>query len=178
MAGVGVVYNPPHMTESINVTIAMPLDEALVELARNVSPRVSLTHLSRSQRFVYRDGRALWGGYREPPAAEDESEEEARKSLYGVLGATEVLLSNQVLPEDIVVRAMDGVSGRLERCIPIGELRDRAYRVRSDILKAWGGLSVKDGYIQRSVRPPEFLQPERFYRWFLKHEIPLLRRNN
>ena len=105
MAGVGVVYNPPHMTESINVTIAMPLDDALVELARNVSPRVSLTHLSRSQRFVYRDGRALWGGYREPPAPEDESEEEARQSLYGVLGATEVLLSNQVLPDDIVARA-------------------------------------------------------------------------
>ncbi len=84
----------------------------------------------------------------------------------------------KISDQDIVVRAMDGVSGRLERCIPIGELRDRAYRVRSDILKAWGGLSVKDGYIQRSVRPPEFLQPERFYRWFLKHEIPLLRRNN
>lgn len=105
MAGVGVVYNPLHMTESINVTIAMPLDETLVELARNVSPRVSLTHLSRSQRFVYRDGRALWGGYKEPPAPEDESEEEARKSLYGVLAATEVLLSNQILPDDIVARA-------------------------------------------------------------------------
>jgi len=94
-AAAGVAYNPAHMTDSINVTIAMPLDEALVALVRDVSPRVTLTHLSRAQRSVYR----------EPPAAEDESEEEARKSLDAILGATEVLLSNQVLPDDVVARA-------------------------------------------------------------------------
>ena len=52
---------------------------------------------------------------------------------------------------DIVVRAKPGVSGRLERCIPIGEWRDRAYRVRKDLLKAWGGLTVRDGYIQNLI---------------------------
>jgi len=38
---------------------------------------------------------------------------------------------------DIVVRAKSGVSGRLTQCIPIGEWRDRAYRVRKDLLKTW-----------------------------------------
>jgi hypothetical protein len=55
---------------------------------------------------------------------------------------------------DIVVRAKPRVSGRFDRCIPIGEWRNGAYRVRQDVLKAWGGLSVKDGYIQRSAVPP------------------------
>jgi hypothetical protein len=55
---------------------------------------------------------------------------------------------------DLVVRAKPDVSGRFERCIPIGEWLDGAYRVREDILDAWGGLSVKDGFIQRSAVPP------------------------
>src|SRR4029078_8467632 len=55
---------------------------------------------------------------------------------------------------DVVVRAKPVVSGRWQRCIPIGEWRDRAYRVRKNLLKAWGGMSVKDGYIQRSAVPP------------------------
>ncbi len=93
------------MTDSVNVTIAMPLDAALVELVSSASPRVSLTHLSRAQRFVYRDGRPIWGGYQETLAPEDESEDEARQALNATLGATEVLLSNQVLPDDIVARA-------------------------------------------------------------------------
>jgi hypothetical protein len=50
-------------------------------------------------------------------------------------------------PSDIVVRARRGVSGRLKRCIPIGEYRERAYRVRHDLLSEWGGLEVKDGYL-------------------------------
>ena len=37
---------------------------------------------------------------------------------------------------DIVVRAKRGCSGRLERCIPIGHYRDRAYRVTPEILDA------------------------------------------
>ena len=81
-------------------------------------------------------------------------------------------------PHDIVVRAKRGVSGRLERCIPIGEFRDKAYRVSDDILKEWGDLSVKDGFIQRSAVPPSFLEPERFYEWFKRQQIPLLERNN
>jgi len=79
---------------------------------------------------------------------------------------------------DIVVRAKPDVSGRLRRCIPIGELRGRFYRVRKDLLDAWGGLDIKDGYIHRSVRLPAFLDAKRFYRWFLTQRPELLQRNN
>lgn len=78
---------------------------------------------------------------------------------------------------DIVVRARPGVSGRLSRCIPIGEFRDRAYRVREDVLKAWGGLSVSDGYIQRSARPPRFLDPAKFMAWFEEQSTGLVQTN-
>ncbi|OGQ93183.1 MAG: hypothetical protein A2284_05560, partial [Deltaproteobacteria bacterium RIFOXYA12_FULL_61_11] len=37
-------------------------------------------------------------------------------------------------PTDIVVRAEPVESGRLRRCIPVGELRDKSYRVRRDLL--------------------------------------------
>jgi hypothetical protein len=80
--------------------------------------------------------------------------------------------------QDIVVRAKLGVSGRLRRCIPIGELRDRVYRVRKDLLDAWGGLDIKDGYIHRSVRLPAFLNAGKFYHWFLAQKPELVAENN
>jgi hypothetical protein len=80
--------------------------------------------------------------------------------------------------DDIVVRAKLGVSGRLRRCIPIGELRDRVYRVRKDLLDAWGGLDIKDGYIHRSLRLPAFLNATKFYRWFLAQKPELVAENN
>lgn len=79
---------------------------------------------------------------------------------------------------DIVVRAEPGVSGRFDRCLPIGEWRDGSYRVRPAVLEAWGGLSVKDGYIQRSAVPPAFNQPERFLEWFHRQGVQLQARNN
>ena len=79
---------------------------------------------------------------------------------------------------DIVVRAKPGMSGRFEQCIPIGEWRDGAYRVRKDILNAWGGLSVKDGFIQRSAVPPAFNKPDQFLAWLKKQHVRLLPRNN
>ena len=79
---------------------------------------------------------------------------------------------------DIVVRARPGVSGRLRRCIQIGEFRDRVYRVRNDLLDAWGGLDIKNGYIQRSVRLPAFRDAARFYRWFLAQKPELVAENN
>jgi hypothetical protein len=84
------------------------------------------------------------------------------------------------LPEedDIVVRAKAGVSGRLNHCISIGELREGAYRVRRELLDAWGGLDVKNGYIQRSARLPAFLDASRFYRWFLTQKPVLIAQNN
>ncbi|MGO8749267.1 MAG: hypothetical protein ACLQNE_25180 [Thermoguttaceae bacterium] len=79
---------------------------------------------------------------------------------------------------DIVVRAKPGESGRFDRCVPIGEWRNDAYRVRDDVLDAWGGLSVKDGFIQRSAVPPSFNCPARFLKWLKKQHIQLLARNN
>jgi hypothetical protein len=80
--------------------------------------------------------------------------------------------------EDLIVLGRAGVSGRLERCLPIGEWRNRAYRVRCDLLQEWGGLSVKDGYLQRSGRLPRFLDPLRFHRWLTSKSPVLLQANN
>lgn len=79
---------------------------------------------------------------------------------------------------DIVVRGRAGSSGRLQRCLPIGEYRDRAYRVRRDLLEEWGGLSVRDGYLQRSARLPRFLDPARFMAWLESQEPVLVQANN
>jgi len=83
-----------------------------------------------------------------------------------------------ISPNDVVVDAIAPRSGRLKRCLPIGEWRNKSYRVRREILKKWGGLSVKDGYIQRSARPPEFLRPKMFLQWFKRQGPVFLRRNN
>lgn len=79
---------------------------------------------------------------------------------------------------DIVVFARHSVSGRLERCVPIGEWRRRAYRVRKSLLNRWGGLTVKNGYLQRSAVPPSFREADRFYSWFVSQKVRLLPRNN
>lgn len=68
-------------------------------------------------------------------------------------------------PTDVVVHAEPATSGRFRRCIPIGEFRAGAYRVRRDLLEMWGGLSCKDGFIQRSAVPPRFNDPGRFLAW-------------
>lgn len=123
---------------------------------------------------------------------------DARSSslAYGLVGLyviDEIVMARNVPPDrwgenahtrrhpdesDIVVRGAKGLSGRLERCIPIGEYRNRAYRVRKDVLEVWGGLGVRDGYIQRSARLPRFLDPKRFYSWFKKQNVHLVQRNN
>ena len=80
--------------------------------------------------------------------------------------------------QDVIIRARPGISGRLERCLSIGEWRDRAYRVRRDVLEAWGGLSVTDGYVQRSARLPKFHDPMRFRRWLQSQQPILVQANN
>lgn len=80
--------------------------------------------------------------------------------------------------QDVIVRARRSVSGRLECCLPIGEWRTRAYRVRQHILEQWGGLSVKDGYLQRSARLPKFNDPLRFKSWFDSMNPILVQANN
>lgn len=79
---------------------------------------------------------------------------------------------------DVIVRADPRTSGRLDRCIPIGEFRDRAYRVERRVLSEWGGLSCRDGYLQRSAVLPTILNPDRFLSWFEQQAPVLLRANN
>jgi hypothetical protein len=121
----------------------------------------------------------------------------ATQLIYAIVGlfvVDEVVAAADVPPErfdenahtrkrkrgnsDIVVRAIPGQSGRLSRCLPIGEYRNKAYRVRSALLRKWGGLSVNDGYIQRSAVPPRFLRPEKFVRWLDTQDFELLEQNN
>ena len=80
--------------------------------------------------------------------------------------------------KDLIVRGRPALSGRLKRCVPIGEYRDRAYRVRGDLLEEWGGLSVKDGYLQRSARLPRLLDPPRFLHWLTAEGPSLIQANN
>ncbi|MGD0088888.1 MAG: hypothetical protein ABSE73_03115 [Planctomycetota bacterium] len=86
---------------------------------------------------------------------------------------------------DIVVYARHNVSGRLERCMLIGEYRINAgenrkgtYRVTKELLRAWGDIDVKDGYLKRSGRLQQFCDAERFYRWFKDQKPSLVDRNN
>ncbi len=114
-------------------------------------------------------------------------------ALIGLFSVEQVVKANEV-PEtlryenahtrrfhignsDIIIRAQAGKSGRFSRFIPIGEFRNRAYRVRTEILELWGGLSVKDGFIQRSARPPHFLNPAKFYDWLHKQNVTLNKDN-
>lgn len=80
-------------------------------------------------------------------------------------------------PEVVVLGEMES-SGRFAKCIPIGAYRDRAYRVDTTILNEWGGLSVRNGYLQRSARLPRFLDPARFMRWVQSRCVSLELRNN
>jgi hypothetical protein len=79
---------------------------------------------------------------------------------------------------DIVVIGQKNLSGRLSRCLPIGSYRDRAYRVYPELLSEWGGLTVNDGYLQRSARLPEILDAKLFYFWLQNQKVELLNCNN
>lgn len=79
---------------------------------------------------------------------------------------------------DIVVTGKPGVSGRFLRYLDIGEFRNRSYRVRQDLLNAWGGLGVNDGWIQRSANPPLLLQPAMFADWLRKQQPTVMAVNN
>jgi len=79
---------------------------------------------------------------------------------------------------DVIVRGVAGSSGRLRRCIPIGGFRDRAYRVDPRVLADWGGLSCRDGYLQRSAVLPTLRDPRRFMEWFERQGGELVNSNN
>ena len=80
--------------------------------------------------------------------------------------------------DDVVVVAQVHLSGRLSRCLPIGDYRDRAYRVRKELLDEWGDISANNGYLQRSAVFPRLLDPEKFLAWFKRQSVELVRRNN
>ena len=79
--------------------------------------------------------------------------------------------------DDVVVVGQPGVSGRLSRCLVIGEYRDRAYRVTRPLLEAWGGISANDGFLQRSAVFPKVGDGGRFMEWFGAHGVELKSRN-
>jgi hypothetical protein len=133
----------------------------------------------------------FYAGMRDVPSA-------SSRLVYGIIGlyVVEDMVSALLVPpvhwhqnahtrkvlvkeaSDLVVRARPGVSGRLERYIPIGHYHHRAYRVCPELLDAWGGLKVKDGWLQRSARLPEFLDANTFYNWFLSQNVTMVRSNN
>jgi len=80
--------------------------------------------------------------------------------------------------DDVVAIGRQSESGRLRRCLPVGEWRDGAYRVRRDLLDFWGGLSVRDGWLQRSARLPRFLAADRFRSWLDGQRPELVTQNN
>jgi hypothetical protein len=81
-------------------------------------------------------------------------------------------------PTDVIIIADPQKSGRLEKSILIGDFRDKSYRVTKELLKEWGDISSKNGFIQRSAVPPSFKNPEKFLNWFSKQKVKLIRRNN
>jgi hypothetical protein len=50
--------------------------------------------------------------------------------------------------------------------------------VTPPILEAWGGLSCRDGYLQRSAVLPSFPDAPRFLRWFERQAPELVSANN
>ena len=132
----------------------------------------------------------FYGGLRDVRTADE--------LVYAIIGVFEVdslFLATEVAAEDrdinahsrrllepdatdVIVRGRRGSSGRLQHCLSIGEYRDRAYRARHSLLQEWGGLSVKNGYLQRSARLPRFLDPMRFRRWLEQQQPNLIQANN
>jgi hypothetical protein len=69
--------------------------------------------------------------------ARDVPEEERYKNAH--TRCKEYLSTN-----DVLVLANPSKSGRLRKFISIGEYRDGAYRVKNDILQAWGRLRIRN----------------------------------
>lgn len=114
-------------------------------------------------------------------------------ALYGIMFVDKVMKVNDVPENEFhknahtrvknlnkdhwVVFANPSLSGRFSKAIPIGEFRDGSYRVTKELLYLWGGIGVKNGYIQRSVCPPWFTNPEQFLKWLDSQKITLINSN-
>ncbi len=80
---------------------------------------------------------------------------------------------------DIVIFANHNNSGRLRYLLPIGERRNnRQYYVRNELLQCWGGINVRNGWIQRNVSLPNFCNPEMFLQWFYNQNPEFVYENN
>ena len=79
---------------------------------------------------------------------------------------------------DIVVLGREGASGRFDRALEFAGHRAGAYRVFPELLARWGGLGVRDGYVQRSARLPELVDPARFLGWLRVQQVGLVARDN
>ena len=79
---------------------------------------------------------------------------------------------------DIVVRAKPELSGRFDRCIPIGEWRERRLPRPQGRLKSWGGLSVRDGLHPAERRATAIHQPARFLEWLEDQAVQISLGNN
>jgi hypothetical protein len=79
---------------------------------------------------------------------------------------------------DIVVLGRRGSSGRFDRALEFAAYRAGAYRVFPELLARWGGLGVRDGYVQRSARLPEIGDPEGFLDWLDAQRVGLVARDN
>jgi hypothetical protein len=80
--------------------------------------------------------------------------------------------------DDVVTIGDDRSSGRLTRAIPIGTYRDGAYRVEESLLRQWGGLTARDGYLQRSAVLPGCVNSSRFLQWWRQQDVELVKENN
>lgn len=78
---------------------------------------------------------------------------------------------------DFIFFGETGTSGRLSQCIPIGHWESKAYRVDKTIHEAWGGLMVKDRFIQRGS-PFQLSKPGLFQDWLQRQGLSLLQTNN
>lgn len=114
--------------------------------------------------------------------------------LIGLLTVEEIVRARDVPPErwpenahtrraeigetDVVVHGERSASGRFDRCLPFAGFRSGAYRVHAELLDRWGGLGVRDGYVQRSARLPELHDPARFLGWLDAQGVALVARDN
>ena len=81
--------------------------------------------------------------------------------------------------QDIVIFADRDGSGRLRKLIPIGEKHNnQQYYVRNNLLQLWGGISTRNGWIQRSGCLPSFINPDRFLQWFEVQNPQFVHSNN